>query len=46
MTIKVQLSSDNAHAKIGAETLSAADIPTADELGAEFEQFLRDQNGS
>ncbi len=24
--------------------LSAAEIPTADELGAEFEQFLRDQN--
>ena len=26
MTIKVQLSSDNTHAKVGAETLSAADI--------------------
>jgi hypothetical protein len=25
--------------------ITAADIPSADELGAEFEQFLRDQNG-
>jgi PAC2 family len=30
----------------GPTILSAADIPTADELGAEFERFLRDQNGS
>ena len=34
------------HSEADAPTLSAADIPTADELGAEFEQFLRDQNGS
>jgi len=30
----------------GAPALSASEIPTADELAAEFEQFLRDQNGS
>ena len=30
---------------MGGPPLSAGDIPTADELGAEFEQFLRDQNG-
>lgn len=33
------------NATSGATTiLSAADIPTADELGAEFERFLRDQS--
>jgi hypothetical protein len=29
-----------------ASPLLAAEFPSADELGAEFEQFLRDQNGS
>lgn len=28
----------------GSEPLVASEIPTAEELGAEFEQFLRDQN--
>jgi hypothetical protein len=28
----------------GGPPLTASEIPTADELGAEFEQFLRDQN--
>ena len=37
---------DEASTAVGPGPMSAADIPSADELAAEFEQFLRDQNGS
>lgn len=35
---------DDADPSPTGSPLSASEIPTADELGAEFEQFLRDQN--
>jgi hypothetical protein len=37
---------DEASTAAGPGPMSAADIPSADELAAEFEQFLRDQNGT
>jgi hypothetical protein len=37
---------DEATNAAGPGPMSAADFPSADELAAEFEQFLRDQNGN
>ena len=43
-SLTMEAADDDADPSPSGSPLSASEIPTADELGAEFEQFLRDQN--
>lgn len=42
--VRIETADDDADPSPSGSPLSASEIPTADELGAEFEQFLRDQS--